>query len=388
MAIIVSAHISDVHFGAFDSDILSRELKQNFLKVINKMPKLDVIFIQGDLYDHELSLNSKVSYNSFKFINELENIAYENDIKVRMIRGTKSHDVNQLKNLKFRKNIDFEIINSVTKEKLFKNLKVLYLPEEYMNNPDEFYKDYLNVEDDYYDFIIGHGLVTETAFNNLNSETQIKTAPVFDSKQLMRITKGPICFGHIHDGVSINNKIFYTGSFSRWCHGEENPKGFYFSIYNTKTGHFKIIPVVNKLARTFVTKKMTKYILNHDIQKIIDKIEYQLLIKHVDNLRIKVTEINDSDFLLKLDLLKKYFSGNNHISIEIKRLDISTRDVEEQKELVEKYEYLFDDNNSVEYQSTRFINEEFDYDISEEKVYEILNTDILKTINNKIYGGE
>ena len=139
MSVIVAAHISDIHFGAFDTDILLKELKFNFLKVLKKMPKLDVIFIQGDLYNHELSLNSKGAYNSFKFKDELEDVALDKNSKIRVFKGTRSHDFNQLNNLKFGNRIDFKIINSVCKEKLFKNYKVLYLPEEYMNNPKKYY---------------------------------------------------------------------------------------------------------------------------------------------------------------------------------------------------------------------------------------------------------
>lgn len=386
MSVIVAAHISDIHFGAFDTDILLKELKFNFLKVLKKMPKLDVIFIQGDLYNHELSLNSKGAYNSFKFKDELEDVALDKNSKIRVFKGTRSHDFNQLNNLKFGNRIDFKIINSVCKEKLFKNYKVLYLPEEYMNNPKKYYEDYFNVEDNHYDLIVGHGLFEETSFSKYNSETQIQTAPVFNSKIISRICRGPVSFGHIHDAVIIKDKIFYTGSFSRWCHGEENPKGFYFSLYDTETGNFKIVPVINTMARTFVTKNFTKFILNNSIEKIIDKIEYYLLVKYIDNLKIKIKEINNPDFLLKLDILKNYFSSNNHISIEIKKINSISEDLEEEKKLVNQYSYLFDDL-PLEEEATRFINEEFQYDITIERVNDILNKDIIKLINDEIYDG-
>ena len=386
MSVIVAAHIGDIHFGAFDTDILLRELKHKFIKPMKKMPKLDVIFIEGDLYNHELSLNSKGAYNSFKFKEMLEEVAYKQSAKIRAIKGTKSHDFNQLKNLKFGNKVDFQVINKVCKEKLFDDYKVLYLPEEYMKDPEEYYKDYLDVKDDYYDVIIGHGSFEETSFNNFNSESQISTAPIFNSKKICKICRGLISFGHIHDAVILRNQIYYTGSFSRWCYGEENPKGFYFSLYNTETGHYKIVPVINTMARTFITKNMTKYILNNPIEKIIRKIEKLLYVDYVDNLRIKIKEINDKEFLTKLDILKNYFSSNNHIVIDIKKLNNISDDIEEEKELINKYSYLFEDL-SVEEQSTRFINEEYGYEITKEKVEDILNKDIIKLINDEIYDG-
>ena len=389
MSVIVAAHISDIHFGAFDTDILLKELKHYFLKYLKKMPKLDVVFIQGDLYDHEISLNSKAAFNSFKFANKLEEILYEKNSKLRIIRGTKSHDFNQLKNLKFGKRIDFKIINTASYEKLFKNYKVLYLPEEYMTNPEEFYKNIFNVEENEYDICIGHGMFEENSFSNFNSETQISTAPIYNSKEICKIVKGPICFGHIHDAEIIRNKIYYTGSFSRWCFGEENPKGFYFSIYDTDTGNYRIIPVINKMTRKFITKNINKWLLKYDIEKIINKIDTLIYIDNIDNLRLKANEINDSDFLLKLEILKKYYSSNNQVSIEIKKLNmINNNSIEEEREKILKYNYLFDSSNSIEYQSTRFINEEFDYEISQEKVNDILNKDIIKLINDEIFDND
>lgn len=381
--VIVAAHISDIHFGAFDSDDLIDELKYYFLRQLKKMPKLDVIFIQGDLYHYELSLNSRAALNSFKFINKLQEIAYEKNAKIRIIKGTKSHDYNQLANIKFNKRIDLKIIDTVKVEEIFEGYKVLYLPEEYVNDQEEYYGEYLNPINKY-DVIIGHGMVEEVSFKKFSSEVQLKSAPIFKSKDLINACKGFISFGHIHTSYIIKDKIYYTGSFSRWCHGEEEPKGFYFSLYSTKNNNYKIIPVENKMAYKFITKHITKIIMNRKVEDVIDIIESYQIKKNIKKLRLKIKEVNNKDFMLKLELLKKYFRNNKNIDLDITSLIIDDED-ENIEEFLDRYDYLFDKKMTTEETISTFINNEFDYELSVERIDELLHDDIIKKINEKLF---
>lgn len=383
MSVIVTAHISDIHFGAFDSDDLVKELKYYFLKKIQKMPKLDLIVIQGDLYHYELSLNSRPAFNSFKFISKLQEIAIEKNAKIRVIKGTKSHDYDQLSNIKFNKKVDLKVINKVTVEEVYKGYRVLYLPEEYVSKPEEYYRYYFDT-DEPYDMIIGHGMVEEVAFKKQESESNIKAAPIFKSDQLIDICKGLISFGHIHTAYFIKNKIFSTGSFSRWCQGEESPKGFFFSLYNTKNSNFRIIPVENKMARKYITKPITKIIMKKKIESLIEAIESFQIKYNIYKLRLKVHEINDPEFIFKLEILKKYFRDNKHIDLDINRLDLGD-DLDEAEDLLEKYDYLFDDEIEMEEKVSIFIKDEFEYEMDSERVDLMINGDIIKTLNEKLF---
>lgn len=384
MSVIVSAHISDIHFGASDSDELMQELKFYFLKKCRKMPKLNNIFIQGDLYNHELSLNSRAAYNSFRFAEEVENISYEKNANLVVIQGTKSHDHVQLNNLKFKNRSNTKIIKSVRSENLMKDFKVLYLPEEYMNNPDEYYSYYFDVPDNYYDMIVGHGMVEEASFHNFNSETNIKTAPVFNSKELCRICRGPITFGHVHNALIIRNQIYYTGSFSRWCQGEENPKGYYFTLYNTETGAYRVIPVINKMARKYIKRNITKSVINNSLEKTISDIETFMLSKNVYKLHLVINQINNQEMIMKSNIIQKYFMNNKHVTITINKI-LLDNDNSVEEELLEHFEYLFDEELDEEDKINIYINNEFEYEITKDRVHTILTEDIIKIVNNEIY---
>lgn len=382
---IVAVHISDIHFGAFDSNELIKELKYQFINKIKHLPKLDVIYIQGDLYHYELSLNSAHARNSFNFLDKLMDVAHKKNAKVRIIVGTKSHDFNQLYNItKMRKDVDIRVIGTVQEEELFKNYKVLYLPEEYIKDPEEYYEDYFDVEDNHYNAIVGHGFFEENCFSNHNSETVMKSAPIFNSKQLIRICNGPITFGHDHSATHIKKRIFYTGSFSRWCHGEEDPKGFFISLNNVYNENFKIVPVQNIMARKYITRSITKLLKKYDIETIIEVINDFMEINNIYNFRLTTHEVDNNVIMGKISILQNHFRNNKNISLVVKKNTMYSSEDDIDEEELEKYDYLFDDGIETEEKVSTFINEEFDYTISEDRVNDILNGNIIKIINDRL----
>ena len=141
-------------------------------------------------------------------IKNIIQIAKDRNIKyVRMIKGTDSHDNNQLINFKIFENgeVDFRIIDTCTTETL-DGVKILYIPEEYMSDQDCFYKEFF---DDTYDMIFGHGMFRETSFQAQKQEgaVTLSKAPVFNSTDMLKICSGPIMFGHIHSICTIKERI-------------------------------------------------------------------------------------------------------------------------------------------------------------------------------------
>lgn len=370
----VASHTSDIHFGAFDGEQLYKELKANMLNKLAKLPVLDVIFIQGDTYHYDLSLNSKHAMYSFKYFDKLFKIARKKKAKVRIIKGTKSHDHNQLDNLiAYSDDVDIRVINTVDVEYI-NGVKILYLPEEYMANPDEYYKEYF---DDSYNYIVGHGMFEETAFHNFNSEIKMDAAPVFDSKLISEITD-LATFGHIHNAVTFKN-IYYTGSFSRWCHGEEDPKGFFISIFNKNTCNYSILPIVNDMARKYVAINIDKIIRENDIDELPKKIESYYINKEIYKLKLIINENNNSEFMGKVAIIQNHFSYNRLIEVTIKKSIID--DGDENVDTIDKYHYLFDDTLDVYNKISLFVKDE-GYELSSDKISELINSDILKLIDN------
>ena len=133
------AILSDVHIGAVPADILRRELNEEFLKVIEE-EGVDTVVIAGDLIDHKLSFNSEDSKLAIEFVEELSR-----NYRVRIIKGTKTHDLNQLSNFSYleeKSDTDFKVINVLSTETI-NGLSVLYLPEEYLDDYFETYKEQL-----------------------------------------------------------------------------------------------------------------------------------------------------------------------------------------------------------------------------------------------------
>ena len=279
--------IADIHFGALPVERLYNEL-EIFLDFIEKK-SLDFIVILGDWFDKKINLNSKDAKYSTVFFERICQICIDNDIKLRIIQGTESHDNSQLEVLEIlakNKPVDFKVFYEVEEEELFPDFNVLYVPEEYINSIDEKYGKYMNKK---YDMIFGHGMIQEVKFAALiqSSETTMKKAPIFKSKMLCDMCYGPIFFGHIHTKDIFNDRLYYVGSYSRWKFGEEEDKGFYYVKYENDTKEFEAKFIVNNKAMKYDTieiyeKESAFYKLNTDnqikyIQSLIQSFEYDFL---------------------------------------------------------------------------------------------------------------
>ena len=372
------AVIADIHFGAIRSEQLYTELKESFLDFI-KDKYLDMIVIAGDFFNSIISLNSQSALKAFKFMRELVEICEKNEIKyVRIIEGTLSHDNLQIlnfQNYESNKKVDFKVITTVREESLSNGLNILYLPEEYMEDPISYYKDYICKPSKYYDFIFGHGMFKETSFVKDDSESMISKAPIWDSKFLSSICRGPIFFGHIHTSQIIRKHIYYTGSFSRWVYGQEEDKGFYIFTYHMETGKYLTEFIVNKLARKFDT---TKVFLEKALEtQTVDELIKRLKLFKVDNLRIQVlVEALQKDYSLPISIMKEYFTGKPGYKFEL----IDLREKAQHQQMEEKinklssdYEFLFDDNLPVQTKIHKFIKRKYEKDVSEEKIMNLLN---------------
>ena len=369
--------IADIHFGALPVERLYNEL-EIFLDFIEKK-SLDFIVILGDWFDKKINLNSKDAKYSTVFFERICQICIDNDIKLRIIQGTESHDNSQLEVLEIlakNKPVDFKVFYEVEEEELFPDFNVLYVPEEYINSIDEKYGKYMNKK---YDMIFGHGMIQEVKFAALiqSSETTMKKAPIFKSKMLCDMCYGPIFFGHIHTKDIFNDRLYYVGSYSRWKFGEEEDKGFYYVKYENDTKEFEAKFIVNDKAMKYDTieiyeKESGFYKLNTEnqikyIQNLIQSFEYDFLRlqfyipQGYENENLLINMINES--FGKYKNLKLDFKVNSKIK--------SKRDVEEKINLLlDKYGFIFDNKIDTYTKINKFILEKYNKDISVEKIKE------------------
>lgn len=364
--------LSDVHIGALNPTQLLSELQLAFFDNLDDI-NIDAIIITGDLFDSKLSMNSSHVKMAFVFLNKLFTVCRDRGCKLRIIKGTESHDNKQLDILSMiNMDIDFKVISTVESEYLFKDLRVLYVPEEYVKDPEEYYKSYFSEE---YDMIFGHGMIREVSFSSHGeNNTNYTKSPIFNSSDLLSICRGPIFFGHIHKMQRIKDRFYYVGSFSRWCFGEDEEKGFFSCGYDTNDYSHTPIFIVNEYAKKYDTLIIPS---DSSIFNDIDFDKINTFISNINtdmnkNIRMIINMPEDcKDPLLITNIF--YDIGSKYGNLKIKI--ISSTDVKKNNDrkerinqLLEKYDFVFNSELTYEDKLVQYIKVKYDKHISLEKL--------------------
>lgn len=359
-------NISDIHIGKKDDMRLKEEL-EIFFDYLKDTENIDMITISGDLFDRVLTANEYGTTLALEFIQRLIDL-YVPEIDIRIIKGTRSHDFNQLDILKVFKEkagSHFKIIEKNEVE-VFNGYKILYLPEEYPTDYDDFYKEnLLGVEDKVYDFIIGHGMIDFIAFTGYedDSENRVHGTPTHKADDLIRVTKGPIIFGHIHEKQEYKDKIYYTGSYSRYSFDTPSEKGFMvFDIDDDDPSNFKMTFIENISAPTYAVLDIDKL----NLEGVDDHVKY-------------IKELSD-----KYDFVK--IKTGNKANLDIARAltekdsSIKVQSVNKEKETIKvdpKYEYILKKELPLNETIRKFMNEEYDKDIDLDFISKVISEDDL-----------
>lgn len=367
-------NISDIHIGKKDDMKLKDEL-EIFFDYLKDTENIDMITISGDLFDRVLTANEYGTTLALEFIQRLIDL-YVPEIDIRIIKGTRSHDFNQLDILKVFKEkagSHFKIIEKNEVE-VFNGYRILYLPEEYPTDYDDFYKEnLLGVEDKVYDFIIGHGMIDFIAFTGYedDSENRVHGTPTHKADDLIRVAKGPIIFGHIHEKQEYKDKIYYTGSYSRYSFDTPSEKGFMvFDIDDDDPSKFKMTFIENTKAPTYAVLDIDKL----NLEGVDDHVKY-------------IKELSD-----KYDFVK--IKTGNKANLDIARAltekdsSIKVQSVNKEKETIKvdpKYEYILKKELPLNETIRKFITEEYDKDIDIDFISKVISEDDLfsKTTENK-----
>ena len=346
--------IADIHIGAIDDDILKKELYETFIKQLQD--DIDFLIIDGDYFDSKMYLNNSSTRLAITLMNDIVTIAKRNDIKVRIVYGTESHDSNQYQIFNQYLNeidIDFKVIYNVCEEELFPNMTVLYVPEEFIHDKHEYYKDTL-YSGKKYNYIFGHGVIQEvmtSAVRNTHKpekEKRIKV-PVFTSAELDAACSGEVYFGHYHIRSNINDKIFYVGSYSRWRYGEEEDKGIFITEYDRDNHEYKHKFIINTLAKTYKTISYGYdnkiFTSQNEFIREMDSINFMVDSKKYDNVRVmlNIPEAQENaEFMI--GYVKNKFSNKDNIKTDITNGFIDKKrevDKEEITKIVNEYDFVF-----------------------------------------------
>lgn len=247
------AVFGDVHLG--NALTKANETIQGLIKMFprNKATaELDLIVIEGDLFDEGLMYNSEYLPNIQTWMIWLINRCVEYNIVLRCLEGTPSHDNKQPKNFltlieAMGVDIDFKYIDDLLIEEHPVIGTVLYVPDEWSTSPDHTYQSAKSLMATYgltqVDYAIMHG-----AFEY--QLPPIAAEVTHNSKAWQELVRYAIFVGHIHQR-SKRGKIEAAGSFDRHTHGDEAPKGHLRATLTSEGINTTFVE--NLLAKKFIT---------------------------------------------------------------------------------------------------------------------------------------
>lgn len=377
--------ISDIHVGAMDLETLYNEYTELFINRIKKDTKLDFVIVCGDFFDHKFYLNDNAAKMSYKMLKDLIEVCKDKDIPLRFVYGTESHECNQYDIMNVMKLYDnVKVIKFVSEEELLPDLNILYLPEEHVNDMDEYYSKYLSNYDKY-DYVFGHGVIREVMTDlsvhiDNKSDDKRKKTKVFTTKELDNVCKGEVYFGHYHINIETDDKFFSIGSFSRWRYGEEERKGFYIVECNTDKEKYSHEYIENTLAKDYKTIRIgydNEVFTNEDkLKESIDGFNNMIKREAYDNIRVVFNIPSNIEHPEStINYIKETLKKSDNIKVEIVNGYIDEkRKIQKEKvnETNQLYSFIFDKNLPLEDKTSKFISITYNKEISSSDIKKYL----------------
>lgn len=377
--------ISDIHVGAMDLETLYNEYTELFINRIKKDTKLDFVIVCGDFFDHKFYLNDNAAKMSYKMLKDLIEVCKDKDIPLRFVYGTESHECNQYDIMNVMKLYDnVKVIKFVSEEELLPDLNILYLPEEHVNDMDDYYSKYLSNYDKY-DYVFGHGVIREVMTDlsvhiDNKSDDKRKKTKVFTTKELDNVCKGEVYFGHYHINIETDDKFFSIGSFSRWRYGEEERKGFYIVECNTDKEKYSHEYIENTLAKDYKTIRIgydNEVFTNEDkLKESIDGFNNMIKREAYDNIRVVFNIPSNIEHPEStINYIKETLKKSDNIKVEIVNGYIDEkRKIQKEKvnETNQLYSFIFDKNLPLEDKTSKFISITYNKEISSSDIKKYL----------------
>lgn len=332
---IVSAHISDIHFPVMDPRKQYDILCDQFIYKLQLLNQLNLVCINGDLFDHKVMTSSDATYYASLFIAKLVELCKDKNATLIILQGTISHDNNQIKmyyHYMERMDVDVRIVTNIQFETV-KYTRILCIPE-FNNLAEEIYDRYLN-KSGFYDMCIMHGNFKGAVYEDSPSNSRIFTIDDFIN------CRGPIISGHIHKPGCHSGHFYYCGSPYRWRFDDDHDKGFILMVMDTVSRNYQIenIPIISDSYKTIHLEGLI-----NDAKDTIDYIEKYKKDNLIDNLRIKFAK--DIDMTSKM-ILNNYFRDRNDIVLIYYSNEKELQETAEHKIMEQSKEYWFLLDNSM-----------------------------------------
>lgn len=272
--------LSDVHLGhpRVPTASIVRHIRTLFGDYKDSSPfaNLDLIFIDGDLFDRSVDCGSQDLYDILEFLVSLIHFCDHQGTRLRILEGTPSHDRRQsrladfLSKIKPAEGRDVKWIDTLSIERIDDlDLTILYVPDEFSASAEitlGMVRDLLREKGlDKVDIAHMHG-----AFRY-----QMQNIPgkhdTHDEEAYLSLVRYFINIGHIHV-YSSYQRIVAQGSTDRLAHGEEGAKGVVLTtIREDGQNYFEFVP--NTQATIFKTFEID----DRPVEKTIERLRKELI---------------------------------------------------------------------------------------------------------------
>lgn len=368
---LIEVHLADLHFGAFDPKTQYKILMEQVYSKIAQMPKVDIISIDGDIFDHKVMSNSDAAMFAVNFVDNLVHLCSMKNTTLVILAGTYSHDFDQLKlfyhymdnNSNFP--VDVRVISEI-KFEIIKGARILMIPE--LNGVDESVYQKFFFESGYYDEAFVHGTFEGSVYGNLTSgSSRLLTAKDFI------YCKGVAISGHVHKAGCFQGFYYYCGTPYRWKFGEEEEKGFLILAHdlNTQLHYVDFEPVKSFRYDTIFLDEL----ISEDPKKICDYINSRRINDGIDYIKVKfripIPGYNKT-------IINNYYRNNPTTFVEFLAQDEVEKKKQDECIKNSQYDYLIDNSISDFDRFVKYVNDsegcEF---ITVQKLTELLNEQII-----------
>ena len=247
------AVVFDIHLGHRRTPIAVtvKSIKRDIAIMVKKV---SIIFFTGDVFDDLLRLPTNDAITSLMLIQWILNICRSNNVSIRVLEGTQSHDWEQSKLFMTLAGVDDDVkwVNKLEMEYVEKiGMNVLFIPDEWRNSHIDILKDARKCLADNnvskVDLIFMHGTFEHVVPNGVN-------IPCHSPLDYSQLVKHWVYSGHIHTG-GVDGKVHSGVSYERLIHGEEHPKGYLMCEFNNDV--VTNVFVENKTAYPYKTITIT-----------------------------------------------------------------------------------------------------------------------------------
>lgn len=297
--------MSDIHLG--HKQTTTFEIISHIATTLNDYaprPDVDILYLAGDVFHQLLNFPCADVDEIQLWISRLIDWCSRNNIKLRVLEGTPSHDWGQSKIFEtcaklMQSPVDLKYIDTLHIEYMEDlDIHVLYIPDEYRSDPRVTYSEVLALMKS-----LGITHVDRTIMHG-QFRYQIPQAPEriprHYEEDYLSITRHFISIGHVHS-FSVYDRIIAQGSVDRLAHGEEEPKGIVECVIKPD-GNDEYYFIENRHAKPYVTVAVKATTFERGIEEVKRKT------KRLPPLsRVRIKAAKDHPLLLAFEETKKHF---------------------------------------------------------------------------------